>query len=393
MLCFSFYSLLLFVLFHQPCLSNTGWILNVLFPPSSEPRAMKFNDTPPVVLVPGWIGNQLEAKLDKPSVVHWLCYRKTDDFFIIWLNLNMFLPVGIDCWIDNMRVVYNRTSRRTYNAPGVQIRVPGFGETDTVEYLDEIKLAGEQEEYFGKLKKLIEEMYEEFQKPITLIGHSLGNMYVLYFFQEQAQEWRDKYIRTFISLGSPWGGSVKTLRVLASGDNHGIPFVTNIKLREDQRMTTTSPWMMPSMLAWPEGHVFIATPQRNYTYHDYYQLLSDIGYENAWYMWEDNKDFLNKLPPPGVETYCLYGTGIPTEETYIYSMDFPSKDPSDAVYADGDGTVNTRSLALCKLWQGKQKQAVHIQELKGIEHLDMVYHNTTLDYIKNVLLRDYKDSL
>lgn len=55
--------------------------------------------------VPGCLGNQLEAKLDKPDVVNWMCYRKTEDFFTIWLDLNMFLPFGVDCWIDNTRYV------------------------------------------------------------------------------------------------------------------------------------------------------------------------------------------------------------------------------------------------------------------------------------------------
>lgn len=118
--------------------------------------------------VPGCLGNRLEAKLDKPDVVNWLCYRKTEDFFTIFLDLNMFLPLGVDCWIDNTRyvpcalpsplhialrllaakcptvprVVYNRSSGRVSNAPGVQIRVPGFGKTYSVEYLDNNKLAG-----------------------------------------------------------------------------------------------------------------------------------------------------------------------------------------------------------------------------------------------------------
>ncbi|PNI91123.1 LCAT isoform 5, partial [Pan troglodytes] len=52
------------------------------------------------------------------------------------------LPLGVDCWIDNTRVVYNRSSGLVSNAPGVQIRVPGFGKTYSVEYLDSSKLAG-----------------------------------------------------------------------------------------------------------------------------------------------------------------------------------------------------------------------------------------------------------
>lgn len=53
--------------------------------------------------VPGNLGNRLEAKLDKPNLVHWLCYKKTQHWFTLWIDLNMFMPIGVDCWIDNMR--------------------------------------------------------------------------------------------------------------------------------------------------------------------------------------------------------------------------------------------------------------------------------------------------
>ncbi|XP_055002284.1 phospholipase A2 group XV isoform X4 [Sorex araneus] len=94
---------------------------------------------PPVVLVPGDLGNQLEAKLDKPSVVHYLCSKKTDSYFTLWLNLELLLPVIIDCWIDNIRLVYNRTSRTTHFPEGVDVQVPGFGETFSLEFLDPSK--------------------------------------------------------------------------------------------------------------------------------------------------------------------------------------------------------------------------------------------------------------
>ncbi|XP_029419839.1 group XV phospholipase A2 isoform X2 [Nannospalax galili] len=94
---------------------------------------------PPVVLVPGDLGNQLEAKLDKPKVVHYLCSKRTDSYFTLWLNLELLLPVIIDCWIDNIRLVYNRTSRVTQFPDGVDVRVPGFGETFSLEFLDPSK--------------------------------------------------------------------------------------------------------------------------------------------------------------------------------------------------------------------------------------------------------------
>lgn len=61
-------------------------------------------------------------------------------------------------------------------------------------------------------------MYEQYQHPVYLLGHSMGCHNVLFFLNQQPQAWKDKYIRGFISLGAPWGGAVKTLRVLASGN-------------------------------------------------------------------------------------------------------------------------------------------------------------------------------
>ncbi|XP_030059503.1 phosphatidylcholine-sterol acyltransferase [Microcaecilia unicolor] len=397
------------------------WLLDVLFPPSLTPEAALSNNTPPVVLVPGCLGNQLEAKLDKEEVVNWMCYRKTEDYFTIWLDLNLFLPLGVDCWIDNIRLVYNRTTRRISNAPGVDIRVPGFGKTSSVEYLDNGKLAGylhtmvqhlvnngymrdetvraapydwrivpnKQEEYFDKLKDLIEEMRDKYQKPVFLIGHSMGSLYLLYFLKKQPQEWKDTYIKGFISLAAPWGGAVKSLLVLTSGDNQDIPIVSSVKIREEQRMTTTNPWMIPTKLAWPESHVFFSSPSYNYTNRDYQKLFKDIDFEDGWYMWEDTKDLLEELPPPGVEVYCIYGTGFPTPETFIYDDTFPHGEPINIIYSDGDNTVHTQSMELCKRWRQQQKKKVHIIELENVDHLSMVFSNVTLSYISEILLGSY----
>ncbi|KAE8295866.1 Phosphatidylcholine-sterol acyltransferase [Larimichthys crocea] len=140
----------------------------------------------------------------------------------------------------------------------------------------------ENSEYFTKLQDLVEEMYDEHQQPVYLLGHSMGCHYVLYFLNHQPQAWKDKYIKGFISLGAPWGGAVKPLRVLASGENDGIPMISNIKIREEQRMTTTNPWMLPSEEVWPKDHVFISTPTFNYTNQDYQRLFTDINYEDGW---------------------------------------------------------------------------------------------------------------
>lgn len=90
----------------------------------------------PVILIPGDGGAQLEARLNKTNVVHYICQKTTKDYFNIWLNLELLVPVVIDCWIDNIKLIYNNETRTTTNSDGVDIRVPGWGETETVEWLD-----------------------------------------------------------------------------------------------------------------------------------------------------------------------------------------------------------------------------------------------------------------
>lgn len=51
-------------------------------------------------LVPGDGGSQLEARLNKTTAVHYLCQKTTKDFFSLWLNMELLVPVVIDCWVS-----------------------------------------------------------------------------------------------------------------------------------------------------------------------------------------------------------------------------------------------------------------------------------------------------
>jgi len=46
------------------------------------------------------------------------------------------VPLVIDCWIDNVKLTYDNVTRTTRNSPGVETRVPGWGSSETVEWLD-----------------------------------------------------------------------------------------------------------------------------------------------------------------------------------------------------------------------------------------------------------------
>ena len=45
----------------------------------------------------------------------------------------------------------------------------------------------------------------------------MGSPMTLYFLNQQTQAWKDKYIKSWISLGGCWAGTVKALKVYAQG--------------------------------------------------------------------------------------------------------------------------------------------------------------------------------
>jgi lysophospholipase-3 len=92
------------------------------------------------------------------------------------------------------------------------------------------------------------------------------------------QAWKDKFIYKFVSLSGVWGGAVKTLRLMASGDNIDILVVTPIRVRPYQRSATSTTFLMPSDTFWNEDEVLVSRPSRNYTVKDYKDFFNDVGY-------------------------------------------------------------------------------------------------------------------
>lgn len=73
-------------------------------------------------------------------------------------------------------------------------------------------------DYFKQLKSLIEETYILNNKQsVIIIAHSMGAPLFLIFLHSQEQAWKDKYIKSFVTLAGAWGGSVKAIKVFAIG--------------------------------------------------------------------------------------------------------------------------------------------------------------------------------
>ena len=131
----------------------------------------------------------------------------------------------------------------------------------------------------------------------------------LYFLNQQTQTWKDKYIRSLVTLAGPWGGAVKSLEVAAVGTDLGfdIPIEgLDEDFKEDIRFVErTQPslaWMMPSSEIW-SGDVLVKEPNANLeiTTENLSVFLNGIGVPNLALMYQDTQSLLAGLPAPGVE--------------------------------------------------------------------------------------------
>ncbi|CAG0914669.1 unnamed protein product [Notodromas monacha] len=378
---------------------------------------------PPVILIPGDGGNQIEGKLDKSRVVHFFCLKQTTGYVNLWFNLNLLLPFVIDCWVDNMRLIYDNVTRTTSDSPGVTTRVPGFGSTAGMEFLDPLhtfpsryfvniaekltesgyergsnllgapydfrKAPNELEEFFQKFRQLVEDAFQASNGcKVVLVAHSYGGPLMLYFFSTVSQEWKNTYVGALISLSAAWAGCVKPIKAVAAGDNLNIFFLDEFSIRKEQRSSPSIHFLFPSPHFWGKNEILVSRPSKNYSSADYAAFYADIGDLDGYEMYKDVKDLIDPRIPPGVEVHCLYGVGVDTWERIFYDDDasFPDE-PSALVNGDGDGTVNLRSLQACKFWEGKQKHSIYALPLRGIDHLEILRNEFVLSYVAKVAKR------
>lgn len=73
--------------------------------------------------------------------------------------------------------------------------------------------------YFSNLKKLIEVCYNKSKEKTSLIGHSMGCYLINVFLNKMKLSWKNKYIKSFISVSPSYDGSPKSLETILSGNN------------------------------------------------------------------------------------------------------------------------------------------------------------------------------
>ncbi|XP_017853826.1 group XV phospholipase A2-like [Drosophila busckii] len=373
----------------------------------------------PVIFVPGDGGSQMEARLSKSSAPYFIC-EKNHDWYNLWLDLEQLVIPMVYCWIDNVKLYYDTVTRTTHNTPGVETRIPGWGDPFVVEWIDPTKnkagayfkdisdllvdmgyvrrqnikgapydfrrAPNENKQFFIDLKQLVEDTYEANNKTaVTFITHSMGSPMTLVFLQQQTLEWKSQYVQRQISLAGAWAGSIKAVKVFAMGDDLDSFALSAKILKEEQISHPSTAWLLPSPLFWKPSEVLAATPSRNYTMAQMEHFFRDIGYMTGWEMRKDTIRYTENFSPPDVELHCLYGDGVSTVESLVYKKDNIAGETPKLVMGVGDGTVNQRSLRACQHWVGYTQSPIANLALPGVDHMSILNNNDVLRYIRTVM--------
>jgi alpha-beta hydrolase superfamily lysophospholipase len=85
--------------------------------------------------------------------------------------------------------------------------------------------------FLQDLKELIEKASSSNGgKPVILLSHSLGGLFVLQLLSRNPPSWRQKFIKHFVALSAPWGGTVQEMLTFASGYSLGVPLVEPLQV-------------------------------------------------------------------------------------------------------------------------------------------------------------------
>lgn len=359
----------------------------------------------PVVLVPGYAANQLEAQLtsayEPPTPV---CgARKGKGWFRLWPinHTAMDDPHQATCFTDQMSVVYDAVADDYGNAAGVVTRAPFFASTrgligwgplvrqlEAVGYRDGASLFGapydfrysvapsghqsaEGARYFAALARLIERassLNEDL--PVVLVPHSLGCALAYQFLLGQPLAWRRRYVKRVVFVAAALGGFAEGMDILAAGMDLGLPNLARPSRIRLGRSQQSALWRLPTPMVFGDRPLVVAN-NTTYTANDIVEFLEAIGFPEGVRpyvtrvlpMWE-------ALPAPMVPVTSIIGVGVSTPETFVYGEEGFVGAP-EVVYGEGDGDINMVSLeAIEKEWSGVEGQVLKVLRLPGVHHTD-----------------------
>ncbi|TVU39400.1 hypothetical protein EJB05_12816, partial [Eragrostis curvula] len=374
----------------------------------------------PIVLLAGQGCSDLEARLTeayRPSIPR--CgAMKGKGWFSLWGNASDLLAHDyVQCFEEQMRLVYDPAANDYRNLPGVETRVPKFGSArgfrdknpshpkrcndhvrealEGLGYRDGDTLFGAPYDwryappipsqssrayshYFRQFKELVEAASKKHHKKVIIFGHSYGGMVALEFVRNMPPAWRNRYIKHLIlaapTLSTGFVYQVYGLRSAGSLQAIYVPTTDDSSVMMMWSSFEIAIASLPSPSVW--GHEpIVITEQRNYSAYDMEDLLAAFGLADSV------EPFRRRMVPkmlcskaPMVPITLINGVDNMTPRQLVF-WDGDYNASPEIVYGDGDGGINLISMTafeadMCQ--QPRQKQQFKSVKIPKVGHTELV---------------------
>ncbi|KAL3105764.1 hypothetical protein niasHT_026539 [Heterodera trifolii] len=248
----------------------------------------------------------------------------------------------------------------------------------------------EMDAYSAKLKNLIENVFNTTGKKAFLLTHSMGNLVANNFLnQRMTQAWQQQYLNGTINVSAPWGGSVKTLDALLSGNPNSFLFngasliISNSSLRDLVRTFASPAILLPNLLAFQSGTTLVTIQGTAYTVADMANLLALANVPNLATIYQNSASQINAQQHTPM--FCVHGNSADsTPQQYAYPNGINST--GTVTNGAGDGTVNIDSLRVCQQWKDQGKLVNQVVEIANVSHEGILHTRQFYDVIDSILI-------
>lgn len=252
--------------------------------------------------------------------------------------------------------------------------------------------AYQKDEFWPKVKELIEEAYEKNSKQkVVIVGHSMGTVFINYFcMHKMAKEWRQKYIDSIFLIAPSIGGSFLSFAVLLTKT---IPFLSFLgELTNSTQKLGGVDVHTPNSAVFGDRPLYCDKSGRCYLAGELKEALKNEGVfesdPSIEKIYELNENFTLTSPIPfDVPCSIIYNDGLKT----LISLDRSGSGDDRYSYGDGDLVVNAEGFDfMCKRWNSSSVvDCLNVKnESPASNHFTMICENFTKNYLIDRLTND-----
>jgi hypothetical protein len=373
----------------------------------------------PLIFVPGYLGNALEATITDESAVPATC----KDLVPVGVTFNVMYNASLlarspQCVYDLLTLDFDASrDPQFFGNPKIKVSVRDFGGFAGIQlvyasFLKQLQQWGytAKKDAFGapmdyrfmspktlqavgfidSLKTLVETAYNRNnRRRVMLVGHSNGGPTMYSFVTSMSQEWKDKHIAGIVGLSGNFLGQMNCVKAFIDQSPSSLMMAT----WEAQYMSM--PW--GNYTAVTDIPIVITHPDSAKTV-SYTAKVSDLGNlfdhldHTEWTArLQSASKYMNRSAHPLVNTHCLYGQKVNTSFSFEYSADVEVDGKYTTHKMEGDGNQDLLDQQFCQnVWgqdvsEESKKYVTSWQGFDGVHHMQMYSDENVLAALYELL--------